>query len=196
MEELKAVFASNLIRTGAGMTQLELGDKIHYSDKSISKWERAEAIPDAFVLTQLAQLFGVTVNDLLTSDTAWKPVETPEEQPVTYSRLFIILCSLAGIWTLCVFQFALLWALGSIQWVILMAGLPLSLVTLLVFNTLWYHGRNNMYIIGALVLCIFLIMSWLFRIWQLLVCIPPAELVVYLACNIRKHDRNQKQPEA
>ena len=66
LEELRLITASNIIklRTGAGMTQAELGQRLNYSDKSISKWERGEAIPDAFVLTQMAALFGVTVEDL------------------------------------------------------------------------------------------------------------------------------------
>ena len=66
LEELRLITASNIIklRTGAGMTQAELGQRLNYSDKSISKWERGEAIPDAFVLTQMAELFGVTVEDL------------------------------------------------------------------------------------------------------------------------------------
>ena len=67
LTELKLVTASNIIneRTKAGMTQAELGAKLNYSDKSVSKWERGEAIPDAFVLTQMAELFGVTVDYLL-----------------------------------------------------------------------------------------------------------------------------------
>ena len=55
LSELKLVFASNLIRlrSKAGMTQAELGAMLNYSDKSVSKWERGEAIPDAWVLTRL-----------------------------------------------------------------------------------------------------------------------------------------------
>ena len=55
MDELKLIFASNLIRlrTAAGMTQAELGEQLNYSDKSISKWERGEAIPDAMVLKRI-----------------------------------------------------------------------------------------------------------------------------------------------
>ena len=41
------------------MTQAGLAEKINYSDKSVSKWERGEALPDLKVLTQLAGLFGV-----------------------------------------------------------------------------------------------------------------------------------------
>ena len=49
MDEIKAAFASNLIRlrTAAGLTQSELGEILHYSDKAVSKWERAESVPDA-----------------------------------------------------------------------------------------------------------------------------------------------------
>ena len=75
LDELKLVTAGNLInlRTGAGMTQAELGAKLNYSDKSISKWERGEAIPDAYVLTQMADLFGVSVDYILSSHDAWEP---------------------------------------------------------------------------------------------------------------------------
>ncbi|MEI3084791.1 MAG: helix-turn-helix transcriptional regulator [Oscillospiraceae bacterium] len=64
LTELKLVTASNIInqRTKAGMTQAELGAKLNYSDKSVSKWERGEAIPDAYVLSEMAELFGVTVD--------------------------------------------------------------------------------------------------------------------------------------
>lgn len=58
LTELKLVTASNIIneRTKAGMTQAELGAKLNYSDKSVSKWERGEAIPDAYVLSEMAEL--------------------------------------------------------------------------------------------------------------------------------------------
>ena len=83
LAELKLVVASNLIklRTGAGLTQAELGAKLNYSDKTISKWERGEAIPDAYVLTQLGEIFGVTVDNILSSHDSWQPVRE-EDLPV------------------------------------------------------------------------------------------------------------------
>ena len=82
MDDLKFITASNIInlRTQAGMTQTELGNLLSYSDKSVSKWERAEAVPDAYVLKKLSEIFGVTVDDLLSSHSEWKPVE---EESVT-----------------------------------------------------------------------------------------------------------------
>ena len=52
-------------RKGANLTQAELAQKINYSDKSVSKWESGNGAPDVYVLMSLAELFGVTVNDLV-----------------------------------------------------------------------------------------------------------------------------------
>ena len=104
LEELKLITASNIInlRTQAGMTQAELGSKLNYSDKTISKWERAEAIPDAFVLKQMGELFGVSVDNLLSSHDEWKPIPTeePETEQVSYSTGRIIAIAVIGVWTL------------------------------------------------------------------------------------------------
>ena len=90
LEELRLITASNIInlRTSAGMTQAELGTKLNYSDKTISKWERAEAIPDAYVLLQMSGIFGVTVDNLLSSHDEWKPV--PTEEPVKMTEFLIL----------------------------------------------------------------------------------------------------------
>ena len=68
-ENLTAVIAENLIyyRKKAGLTQSELAEKLSYSDKSVSKWERKEGVPDIHILVQLAKLYGLTVNDFLTT---------------------------------------------------------------------------------------------------------------------------------
>ena len=118
LEELKLITASNIInlRTRAGMTQAELGYKLNYSDKTISKWERAEAIPDAFVLKQMGEIFGVTVNDLLSSHDEWKPIPTeePETEEVSYSTGRIIAIAVVGVWTLALTAFVALWLVGLI----------------------------------------------------------------------------------
>ena len=68
MEDLKIIFAQNLImlRKQMKLTQIELAEKINYSDKAISKWERGESIPDVSVLLNLAKLFGVDIDFLVT----------------------------------------------------------------------------------------------------------------------------------
>lgn len=193
MDDLKLIFASNLIRLRreAGLTQLALAEKINYSDKSISKWERGEALPDAYVLMALSRLFGVTVDELLTADTAWKSDSHDLQKKMEYSQLSIILISIAGIVTLCLLEFILVWMLvDKLHWIVLYAAVPISLIVLLVLNSVWYKGRHNMFIVMTLVLSLFLLVYFAgllfhYHFWQLLLVIVPAELIVFLAFHIR-----------
>ena len=70
MEDPKEIIARNIVdlRRKNGMTQLELAEKLNYTDKAVSKWERGESIPDVAVLKTIADLFGVTVDYLLTAE--------------------------------------------------------------------------------------------------------------------------------
>lgn len=65
--EFRAMLAQNLAkyRKLNGLTQIELAECIGYSDKSVSKWERGEGAPDAYVLLRLARLYGISVSELM-----------------------------------------------------------------------------------------------------------------------------------
>lgn len=75
MEEKKSleqIVADNLVyyRKAAGLTQLEVAEKFNYSDKSISKWERAEGLPDILVLKALADFYDIRVDDFFKEEKA------------------------------------------------------------------------------------------------------------------------------
>lgn len=194
MDELRLITASNLIklRTGAGMTQAELGSMLNYSDKTVSKWERAESLPDAFVLKQLASIFGVTVDYLLCEhdEWEWEPGPEPErDDGAGFSTGVVTLVAVMGIWTLAAFMFVIFWIIGSLQWIIFAAAVPVTVITLLVFNCIWRHGRNNVWIVAALVLSIFLLIYLTllkFNLWQLVFVLIPAEILVFLSFRIRR----------
>lgn len=63
----KNIVARNIAkyRKASGLTQSELAERLNYSDKSVSKWERAEGTPDTETLVAMARLFGVTINELI-----------------------------------------------------------------------------------------------------------------------------------
>ena len=65
-ENFKKLVAKNLsfYRKANKLTQLELAEKLNYSDKAISKWERGESLPDLYTLNVIAEFFGITINDL------------------------------------------------------------------------------------------------------------------------------------
>ena len=72
MQDLKPVIAKNIadLRVAHGFTQLELAEKLNYSDKAVSKWERGESLPDVTVLKQISDLFGVTLDYLVNKEHA------------------------------------------------------------------------------------------------------------------------------
>ena len=154
MDELKLIFASNLIRlrTAAGMTQAELGEQLNYSDKSISKWERGEAIPDAMVLKRMSELFGVTVDYLLNEHDAWQP--GPEPSACDRSHHAIILVALMGIVTLAVLVFVVLGGIGNIL------GSIISATVLYVLPEAMRGLQDYRMILYAVVLIVVMLFTW------------------------------------
>ncbi len=189
MEDLKVITASNIInlRTAKGLTQAELGELLSYSDKSVSKWERAEAVPDAYVLKKMSEIFGVTVDYLLSSHDEWKPPKEKSEKP--YSSRIITAISIAGIWTAALMIYIIGWVMNLNWWLVFVYAFPVSLITLLVLNSVWEKGRNNRHIVYALVAGVFVLvyLSLLrYNPWQILLLILPAEFIVFLAFRIKK----------
>ena len=120
-EKLEQNIAANIaaLRKACGMTQAGLAEKIGYSDKSVSKWERGEGIPDVICLSQMAELFGVTVDTLLADDPAIPGTSPAEVKTETASPVYavnhwaIALVSMAGVWLLAVLAFIIVKLVGG-----------------------------------------------------------------------------------
>lgn len=192
MEQLKDVFAGNLIqlRTAAGLTQAELAAKINYSDKSVSKWERAEALPDLAVAKELAAIFGVSVDFMLTSHDGWdgKPAK------VHYSTGMITAVALFGIFTLATLTFVLLrWILQEPIWLVFVAAIPVTLITLLVLNTVFHKVKYHPVVVSLLLLGVFVMTYYILHVycklqhpWELIFVWIPAQIVVLFSFKIRR----------
>lgn len=192
LSELKLVSASNIIRlrTQAGLTQAELGAKLNYSDKTISKWERGEAIPDAYVLTQLARIFDVTVDYLLSSHDNWEAPPEEEEQmkKPRYSEFRIMLLVVVSVWMAFLTAFVALWIFGIVLWELFLVAIFSSLLVLIVLLATFRRRRYLEWCIGAFILSVLLLLFFVvpdMRFWQVLILSIPAELIVFLAFHIR-----------
>jgi len=190
LNELKLISASNIIslRTAAGLTQAELGAKLNYSDKSVSKWERGESIPDAFVLRQMADLFGVTVDYILSSHDGWE-APSKEKAPAQYSAGHIIAVSILGVWTMALCVFVVLWLLDIIWWQIFFIALSVSLLTYLILMCVFKRTKHLPLMIAAFVVSLFILVYVLMLtirpLWQIFLIAIPAVAIVYLSCRIR-----------
>ena len=160
-EQLKKNFAKNLadFRKRAGLTQLELAEKLNYSDKSVSKWERGEGLPDLFVVYTIAELFGVTVNDMIGENCGKKPFLFRNKLIVT--ALAVIIAWLTAT-VLYVIMKLIMPTFPS--WIFFIYAIPASAIVAVVFCYIWWNK-----------LCRFLSVSFL--VWS----IPTT---VTILCNV------------
>ena len=111
MKDLRDIVAKNIatLRTEAGLTQLKLAEKLNYSDKAVSKWERGESVPDIFMLKEIADTFGVTVDYLLESDHGGDAHPTKKLVRLRRrNRMMISIMSVACVWLVATIAFAIL----------------------------------------------------------------------------------------
>lgn len=156
MNDIKTIVAHNIaeLRKASNMTQLELAEKLNYSDKAVSKWEHGDSIPDVAVLLEIADLFGVTLDFLVRS------AHTPDEikkrfvKPRKYSRKAITLLSLLLVWFLTVFSFilvSLIWPDAKNVWLAFIYAIPVTAIVWLILNSVWFNQKINYIIISLLI---------------------------------------------
>jgi len=155
MEDINGIIAKNIaeLRQANNMTQLELAEKLNYSDKTVSKWERAESSPDISVLVEIARLFGVTLDYLVKEDHTEPETPDPEPEKKNYNRRAIAYISESGGWIAAIFAFiitTLILRRMAFQFLYFVYALPVVLIVKLVFNSIWFNPRNNYFIISFL----------------------------------------------
>lgn len=137
-ETVKKLIASNIAyyRRECHLTQAELAEKIHYSDKSVSKWERAEGVPDVFVLVMLANLFDVTVNDLLSEKHRKSRKAAPK-----LKRSLITIMSMSLVWLLALIAFFAIKLAApdyKMAWLSFIIAIPVCFTVGTVLSALWH----------------------------------------------------------
>lgn len=68
-----------VMRKANGMTQKELGDKLFVSDKTVSRWERDECTPELSLIPAIAEIFGITTDELLRGEKNNPETRTSED---------------------------------------------------------------------------------------------------------------------
>ena len=155
MEDIKSIIAKNIseLRLANNMTQLKLGEKLNYSDKTISKWERAESTPDISVLIEIADIFGVTLDYLTKAEHAEDDLAKSIEPKSKYNRRVIAYMSESIGWIVAIMAFiitTLILKEESFQFLYFVYALPVVLIVKLVFNSIWFNPRHNYMIISVL----------------------------------------------
>ena len=141
---IKLTIAHNLanLRKASGLTQGELAEKFNYSDKSVSKWEHGDTMPDIEVLKDLCDFYGVTLDYLVTDDprAQQKLVRHKERQA---NKWVIAALSVMVVWLFAIFVYVLGQVINGEDnwsptgWVCFLYAVPVSFIVLLIFNSIW-----------------------------------------------------------
>ncbi len=218
MADIKSIIAKNIseLRTRAGLTQLELAEKLNYSDKAVSKWERGESTPDVTVLTTIADLFGVPLDYLVRADHEGSP--TPayiEDEKLKNDRLakrelrirknhgFITGMCIILVWLVATTLFMILDAALKSgvrgHYLIFAYAVPATIIVWLVFNSIWFNTRRNFLIISLLMwttlLCIHMtLFSFGFNLWMIFILGVPGQIIILLWSMIKyKSDTDDEE---
>ena len=196
MEDIKNIVAKNIteLRLLNNMTQMELAEKLNYSDKTISKWERAESSPDISVLVQIASIFGVTLDYFVKSENVEEEVKENKQKEIKYNRRAISYISESVVAILALFAFiitSLVTSEASFQWLFFVYSMPVMLIIKLVFNSIWFNPRHNYYIISGLVWSILATIHITFLYFQINVALiyllgVAAQIVIILCSFVKK----------
>lgn len=221
MEENKdfnAVIGKNLLKLRKNMklTQMEVAEKFNYSDKSISKWEKGESLPNIEVLCELAEFYGVTLDDLTKENENLEILENKNQvkkekkrTPRMFStRLMVTLLGVGAVWLCATILFVVLKLCLNINCFMcfMWAGVA-SLIVLIVFNSIW--GRMR-YLFPILTVMLWLLLATIqlqlylptkLNIWPIyFLGIPLQILIILWGALIKKpkgyyKKNNQKQQE-
>ena len=197
-KDLAEIIGRNImrLRKTANMTQQELAEKVGYSDKSISKWEQGNGLPDIRTLAEIASLFKVSVDDLIHERPTRKVMPAKTR---LLRRVIIMLCSVAICWLAAVVAFVIGGIISPGEkylWLAFVYAIPASAIVVLVFSCIWSYKWVRIVSVSVLIwtalACIYFTVYLLTRqpkIWLIFLVGLPLQALALLFFLWRKHIR-------
>lgn len=199
LEKLKRQIGTNIAlqRKNAGLTQAGLAEKLNYSDKAVSKWERGDSMPDILTLVQLSELFEVSVSDLLSDPNALpgnpgsleKAMSQVSEKALKRKadKNVILALSSTLVWFVALLFFVVISSFGlPYSWIAFIYAIPINAIVLLSLRSAWRDFRWNRVLISVIVwstllaLYLSLLLFLHFQMWKLFLLGIPGEVAITL----------------
>jgi len=201
-EKVKSRIGANIAayRKRDGMTQANLAEKLNYSDKAVSKWERGESVPDVLTLMHLADQFGITVNDLVCDPNALpehsdskleKAMTQVSEKALKRKANKNVIQALSStlVWFVALLAFVILSSFDSLErysCLLFFVAIPANAIVLLSLRSAWHDFRWNQALITLIVwgslLSIYMVCRMVFQynFWKLFLLGIPGQLAIFL----------------
>ena len=151
---LKMQIGNNIAacRKRNNLTQAELAERMNYSDKAVSKWERGESLPDVMTLVLLAEQLGVSVNDLIGENAAAAIREKSVTPKRRVNKLVVELLASLLVWTVALLGYVVLSSLEiSRSWMGFIYAVPVNAIVLLCLRSAWKKYKLNHLLVSLIV---------------------------------------------
>ena len=162
-EKLKVQIGTNIsnLRKRQRLTQAGLAEKLNYSDKAVSKWERGESAPDILTLVSIAEVLGVTVDDLISDPNALPEQTGSVQQAMEHvvektlkrkadKRIIVQLSSIL-VWFVALLAYVVLASIGvENSWLAFFWAIPADAIVVLSLRSAWKDFRSNKILISIL----------------------------------------------
>lgn len=185
MENLKEVISQNIVslRKHNKLTQLDLSERISYSDKAISRWEKGESLPDVETLYRLSEIFEVPVEYFF--EVHNEPLSKKEGNKNILNKVMVTIFSCAIVWLLALIVYIYLKSYKSIDfWQAFIWGVPFTMLVLGYFDKIW--GKNKLAFLTKSIfvwsfICAFYCSFLSYNIWiiYLVGALTQAILIIY-----------------
>ena len=200
-DNLKYRIGTNICnyRKQARLTQANLAEKLNYSDKAVSKWERGESVPDVVTLMLLAEQFDITVNDLLADPNALPGNPSKLEMAMTQvsekalkrqaNKNVILALSTTLVWFVALLVFVVMSSIDVMDpysWIIFFYAVPANAIVLLSLRSSWRDYRWNKILISLLVWgCVVSIyvsstVFFGYNLWKVFLLGIPGQIAIWL----------------
>ena len=192
MENVKQIIAKNLVelRKQNRLTQLELAERLNYSDKAVSRWERGDTLPDIDVLCRICEMYGVTF-DYLTHEGTKKEKDVYTKKRENSNKIVITLLAEMVVWFLATLLFVYEKTLNDVNfWQAFVWAVPVSAIVGIVFNAIWGKKKWTLFLVSVLVwsllAAIFVQLIGKGNVWPIFLLGVPAHIAILLWANLGK----------
>lgn len=185
MKNIREIIANNLqtLRKQRKLTQAEVGESVHFSDKAVSRWEKGDSLPDVETLQKLAELFGVSAAYLFEEHIV-SPMLQIESKKQLARKMACVFLSVLMVWLTALFVFLYLQIYNHTSyWQIFIWAITASALALRYFNKIWGNPKFNIAISSLLIWSFILSIYCQFikyNLWLILFIGLPIQVIIIL----------------
>jgi transcriptional regulator with XRE-family HTH domain len=184
MDKLNVIIGKNLqiLRKRNKITQAQLAERLNYSDKGVSKWEKGESLPPIDIFYKLSRMYKVSLDSIVGEEKV--KVREIDKQDLKKRYLHITLLSVLAVWLVALILFVAFDIFANMSvWMCFAWAVPVSAIVGIVFDCIWNKRKFLFWLVTLLVwsvLLCFAVQFMVFNIWKILLIGIPLQIGIII----------------